>query len=98
MASWLLGFSASWLLGFLASRLLASGFLLVYGAFGGFLALASRILCIPSSAGGILAFAAFRWFQLRFQELKRTFGAAILPKFGVVFWLSQNLKGDWNVS
>ena len=60
LASWLLGFSASWLLGFLASRLL--GFLLVYAAFGGFLALAFRILCIPSSssAGGVLAFAFMR--------------------------------------
>ena len=50
LASWLLGFSASWLLGFWASRLF--GFLLVYAAFGGFLAF--RILCIPSSssAGG----------------------------------------------
>ena len=47
-AFWLVGFSASWLL--------------VYAAFGDFLALASRILCIPSSssAGGVLAFAAFR--------------------------------------
>ena len=49
---WLLGFlasRASWLFGFLA-----------------FLALAFRILCIPrpssSSAGGVLAFAAFRPF------------------------------------
>ena len=51
LASWLLGFSASWLLGFWASRLF--GFLLVYAAFGGFLAF--RILCIPSSssAGGV---------------------------------------------
>ena len=55
MASWLFGFSASGLL----------GFLWVYAAFGGFLALAFRILCIPSSssAGGVLAFAAFRWFM-----------------------------------
>ena len=45
-ASGLLGFSASWLLGFWASRLF--GFLLVYAAFGGFLAF--RILCIPSSS------------------------------------------------
>ena len=51
LASWLLGFSACWLLGFWASWLLgfwASGlfsFLLVYVAFGGFLAF--RILCIP---------------------------------------------------
>ena len=51
LASWLLGFSASWLLGFWASRFF--GFLLVYAAFGGFLAF--RILCIPSSssAGGV---------------------------------------------
>ena len=55
LASWLLGFSASWLLGFLAfcwfMRLLV--------------ALAFRILCIPSAslAGGVLAFAAFRWFM-----------------------------------
>ena len=62
LASWLLGFSASWLFGFSASGLFGS--LLVYAAFGGFLALAFRILCIPSSssAGGVLAFAAFRWF------------------------------------
>ena len=62
--SWsLLGFLASWLFGFSASGLF--GFLLVYdAAFGGFLALAFRILCIPSSssAGGVLAFAAFAWF------------------------------------
>ena len=79
LASWLLGFSASWLLGFLAFRLfgfLASwlfgfsaswlfGFLLVYAAFVGFLALAVCILCIPSSSSavGVLAFAAFRWFM-----------------------------------
>ena len=58
LASWLFGFSASWLF----------GFLLVYAAFGGFLVLAFRILCIPSSssAGGILAFAAFRWFMWLF--------------------------------
>ena len=69
LASWLFGFLASWLLGF--SAFLASwlsglfGFLLVYAAVGGFLALAFRILCIPSSssAGGVLAFAAFRWFM-----------------------------------
>ena len=71
LASWLLGFLASWLLGFLAFRLLGLlgfwasglfGFLLVY-AFGCFLPL--RILCIPSSSssGGVLAFAAFRWFM-----------------------------------
>ena len=60
LACWLLGF---WFLGFLASWLF--GFLLVYAAFGGFVALAFRILCIPSSssAGGILAFVAFRWFM-----------------------------------
>ena len=79
LASWLLGFLASWLFGFLAFRLLGLlaswlfgflasglfGFLLVYAAFSGFLALAFRILCIPSSssAGGVLAFAAFRWFM-----------------------------------
>ena len=51
LASWLLGFSASWLLGFWASRLF--GLLLVYAAFGCFLAFC--ILCIPSSssAGGV---------------------------------------------
>ena len=61
LASWLLGFSASWLIGFWACGLFS--FLLVYVAFGGFLAF--RILCIPSSssAGGVLAFAAFRWFM-----------------------------------
>ena len=61
LASWLLGFSASWLLGFWASGLF--GFLLVYAAFGCFLAF--RILCIlsSSSAGGVLAFATFRWFM-----------------------------------
>ena len=39
------------------------GFLLVCAAFGGLLAF--RILCIPSSssAGGVLPFAAFRWFM-----------------------------------
>ena len=60
---WLLGFSASWLFGFSASGLF--GFLLVYAPFGGFLALAFRILCIPSSssAGCVLACAAFRWFM-----------------------------------
>ena len=62
---WLFGFShplhsqflfGRWRLGF-------CGFSLVYAAFGGFLAF--RILCIPSSssAGGVLAFAAFRWFM-----------------------------------
>ena len=63
LASWLLGFSASWLLGFSASG--CFGFLLVYAAFGGFLVVVFRILCIPSSslAGGVLAFAAFRWFM-----------------------------------
>ena len=57
-ASWLFGFLASWLFGFSASGLF--GFLLVY-PFGG----AFRILCIPSSssAGGVLAFAVFRWFM-----------------------------------
>ena len=50
---------ASWLFGFLAFWLFV--FLLVYAAFGGFLALAFRILCIPSSssAGGVLAFAFY---------------------------------------
>ena len=74
LASWLLGFLASWLLGFLASWLLAFwllGFLASW-LFGflaswlfGFSASAFRIFCIPSSslAGGILAFAAFRWFM-----------------------------------
>ena len=53
LASWLLGFLASWLFGFSASGLF------------GFLALAFRILCIPSSSspGGILAFAAFGGFS-----------------------------------
>ena len=52
---WLFGFLAFWLLGFLAFRL---GFL----AFQLLVDLAFRILCIPSSssAGGMLAFAAFR--------------------------------------
>ena len=52
------GFLASWLFGFSAFGLF--GFLVVYATFGGFLALAFRILCIPSSssAGGVLAFAA----------------------------------------
>ena len=64
LASWLLGFLASWLFGFLASRLL--GFWasrLFAGLCGCFLA--DRILCIPSSssADGVLAFAAFRWFM-----------------------------------
>ena len=61
LASRLLGFWASWLFGFLASWLL--GFLASWHAFGGFLA--CRILCIPSSssAGGVLVFAAFRWFM-----------------------------------
>ena len=60
LASWLLGFLAFWLFGFPASGLF--GFLLVYAAFGAFLALAFRILCIPSScsAGGVLAFAFTR--------------------------------------
>ena len=55
LASWLLAFSASWLLGFLASWLFGFGF-------WWFLALAFRILCIPSSssAGGDLAFAFMR--------------------------------------
>ena len=56
MASWLFGFLASWLFGFSASWFF--GFLLVYAAFGGFLAF--RILCIPS---GVLVFAAFCWFM-----------------------------------
>ena len=42
LASWLLGFLASWLFGFSASWLFV--FLLVYAAFGGFLALAFRML------------------------------------------------------
>ena len=55
LASWLSGFSASWLF----------GILLVYAAFGGFLALAFRILFFPnsSSAGDALTFTAFRWFM-----------------------------------
>ena len=59
LASWLLGFLTFRLLGFLASLLFG------FSAFGGLLALAFRILCIPSSssAGGMLAFAAFRWFM-----------------------------------
>ena len=62
LASWLLGFSASWLLGFWASRLF--GFLLVYAAFGGFLAF--RILCIPSSssAGGVFPTSCDLWVML----------------------------------
>ena len=66
LASWLLGFSASWLLGFWASRLF--GFLLVYAAFGGFLAF--RILCIPSSssAGG---FFPTSWGGLPLDFLQR---------------------------
>ena len=61
LASWFFGFLASWLFGFLASWLFGFS---ASGLFG-FLALAFRILCIPSSssAGGILAFAAFRWFM-----------------------------------
>ena len=75
LASWLLGFSAFWLLafrllGFLASWLLGFlafwllGYLLVYAAFG-------SILCIPSSssAGGVLAFAAFRRFMRLLEAL-----------------------------
>ena len=58
LASWPFGFLAFWLVGFSASGLF--GFLLVYAAFGGFLALAP--LPSSSSAGGVLAFAAFRWF------------------------------------
>ena len=65
LASWLLGFLAfrplcflaSWLFGFLASWLF--GLLLVYAAFGGFLALGFCILCIPSS--NQVAFVASRW-------------------------------------
>ena len=71
-----------WLLGFLAFR-----FLVGFAAFGGFLALAFRILCIPSSspAGGVLVFAAFRWFMrcwflhpLLFQFLSGLFGFCTL--------------------
>ena len=46
------GFLASLFFGFLAFRLL-----LVYAGFGGFLALAFRILCIPSSSGRRFGFS-----------------------------------------
>ena len=61
LASWLLGFLTSWLFGFLASWLFGFS---ASGLFG-FLALAFRILCIPSSSSssGILAFAAFGGFS-----------------------------------
>ena len=77
LASWLFGFLAFWLPGFWALRLL-----LVYAAFGVFLALAFRILCIPSSssAGGVLAFA--------FMQLLAAFGGFwwLLAAFGGFAW------------
>ena len=86
MASWLLGFGflAFRTLGFLASGLF--GFLLVYAAFGGFLALAFRILCIPSSssAGGVLAFAAFRWFMRLLGAL--AFRILTVPPWAFGLW------------
>ena len=59
LAFWLLGFLAFRRLGFLAFWLL--GFW-AFRLFGGFLALAFRILCIPSSfsGGGVLAFVFMR--------------------------------------
>ena len=82
LASWLFGFLASWLLGFLASRLLCFS---VYAAsFGGFSVLVFRILCIPSSssAGGVLAFAAFRWFMRLWL-----FASSAFPVPLRAFWL-----------
>ena len=104
LASWLVGFLASWLFGFLASwlfRLLASGlfgFLVVYAAFGGFLALAFRILCIPSSssAGGALAFAfmrlsaAFGGFWRLWLFASSAFTVPLWP-----FWLLHPFIGFW---
>ena len=69
LVSWLLGFLASWLFGFSASGLF--GFLLVYAAFGGFLAfaafrwfmrllvaLAFRMLCFHSTLSLVLDLAS----------------------------------------
>ena len=79
LASWLLGFSASWLLGFLASRLLGFlAFRLLVGLCG---------FCIPSSssAGGVLAFAAFDFSHpLLSQFLSGRFGFCTCS---LVFWI-----------
>ena len=68
---WLLGFSGLF------------GFLLVYAAFGGFLAF--RILCIPSSssAGGVLAFSLVYAAFGGFWRLLAALGFRILR----AFWL-----------
>ena len=52
---WLLGFLAFWLFGILAFGFWAFRLLVGYVALGGLLALAFRILCIPSSSpiGGV---------------------------------------------
>ena len=87
LASWLFGFLASWLFGFLASWLFGFS---ASGLFG-FLALAFRILCIPSSssAGGILAFAAFRWFMR-----PKAFCILCFPS-SCAFWLLHPFIGFW---
>ena len=88
LASWHFGFLASGLLGFWASGLLGfSGFLLVYAAFGGFLAF--RIFCILSfsSAGGVLALAAFCWFMRLL--------AALAFRILRAFWLLRPFIGFW---
>ena len=112
-ASGLLGFSAFGLsaFGFSASGLF--GFLLVYAAFGGFLALAFRILCIPSSSspGGILAFAAFRWFMrllaalafriLCFPSSSRLFGfctLSLVVGFGFPHHQQHQLLPNWIIT
>ena len=67
LASWLFGFSASWLLGFSASGLF--GFLLVYAAFGGFLALAFWLWLFASPAFPVPLRFGFCGFSLVYAAL-----------------------------
>ena len=99
---WLFGFLAFWLLGFLAFRLLGFlafwllgfsaswlfGFLLVYAAFGGFLALAFRILCIPSSS------SRWRFGFCCFWRLW-LFASSAFPVPLRAFWLLHPFIGFW---
>ena len=64
LACWLLGFLASWLLDLLASWLLAFLASQLLGFSASWLwPFASSAFPVPLRAGGILAFAAFRWFM-----------------------------------
>ena len=94
LASWLLGFLASWLFSFLASWLFGFsafglfGFLLVYAAFGGFLALAFRILCIPSSSSAAGGYAAFGGFGFSHPLLSQFLsGLFVFCTLSLVFWI-----------